>query len=86
MRVDFRGNLLPVSRASVDLDLGETKLILPDDAGVKLSVSKLLFMSSVDLPYNYKKSGKYYYSKNFESASNQLLVKVSPGLGQLTVD
>lgn len=86
MTIDFRGDLLPNAHATVDLDIGETNIILPEDTGVKLSVSKFLFLSEINLPYSFKKSGRYYYSKNFDEATNQLILKVSPGLGELRID
>lgn len=86
MTIDFRGELLPQASARVDLDIGETKLILPKEVGVKLAVSKFLFMSEIDLPYRFEKSGRYYYSDNYREAVNQLALKVSPGLGELTID
>ncbi|MFQ5824023.1 MAG: LiaF domain-containing protein [bacterium] len=86
MTIDFRGELLPKARASVDLDIGETNIILPQDVGIKLSVSKFLFMSNINLPYRFKKSGRYYYSKNYDDAANQFTLKVSPGLGELQIE
>ncbi|MFQ5636476.1 MAG: hypothetical protein ACE5IR_00595 [bacterium] len=86
MRVDFRGQLLTEARADIDLDIGETTLVLPQDTGIKMSVSKFLFMTAVDLPRRFRKSGRYYYSRNFDEAETQLALKVSPGLGELKVD
>lgn len=86
MKVDFRGELLPKAYAIVDLDIGETELVVPEDVGVKLSVSKFLFMTDINLPYRFEKSGRYYYSKNYREATNELILKVSPGLGELKID
>ncbi|MFQ6112770.1 MAG: LiaF domain-containing protein [bacterium] len=86
MTIDFTGELLPEARASVDLDIGETNIILPEDVGVRLSVSKFLFMSEVNLPYRFKKSGRHYYSKNYDEAASKFALKVSPGLGELKID
>jgi len=86
MKVDFRGELLHKAYAMVDLDIGETQLVVPEDVGVKLSVSKFLFMSNINLPYRFEKSGRYYYSKNYRKAYNELILKVSPGLGELRID
>ncbi|NIR51803.1 cell wall-active antibiotics response protein [candidate division KSB1 bacterium] len=86
MSVDLRGNMLSEAEAHIDLDIGETTLYLPEEAGVKLVVSKFLFLSDVSVPYGLKKSGRYYYSKNFDVAKNRLDVRVSPGLGELQID
>lgn len=86
MRVDFRGDLLSTATAHIDLDLGETHLYLPKEIGIKMAVSKFLFLSHLDFPYDFEKYGKYYYSKNYEQTDNELFVKVSPGLGELRID
>lgn len=84
MRVDFRGRMLNEALADVDLDIGETTIYLPDDdVGVKLFVSKFLFFSDVEVPRNFRKSGRYYYSRNYDDAKNALSLRVSPGLGEL---
>lgn len=86
MSIDFRGKILSQAVAEVDLDIGETTIYLPDDdVGVKLSVSRFLFLSEVEVPRKLRKSGKYYYSRNYDSAPNVLRIKVSPGLGELTI-
>lgn len=56
MRIDFHGELLARAAGKIDLDIGETTLFLPEDVGVKLSVSKFLFMSDIDLPHSFRKS------------------------------
>ena len=87
MRVDFRGRMLNEAMADVDLDIGETTIYLPDDdVGVKLSVSKFLFLSDVEVPRNFRKSGRYYYSKNYDDAKYALRLHVSPGLGALNIN
>ncbi len=86
MRVDFRGALPSQAVAEIDLDIGETTLYLPEEAGITLSVSKLLFLSDVNLPHQFRKSGRYYYSRNYDEASNRLALHVSPGLGELRID
>jgi len=84
MCVDFRGRMLNEAMADVDLDIGETTIYLPDDdVGVKLSISKFLFLSDVEIPRNFRKSGRYYYSRNYDDAKSALSLHVSPGLGEL---
>ena len=86
MRVDFRGAMLVNASAHIDLDLGETHLRMPEDVGVKISVSKFLFFSNLELPNYFEKSGSYYLSKNYDQTDKELLVKVSPGMGNLRID
>ncbi len=86
MDIDFRGKYLTDAEANIDLDIGETKLYLPDEVGIKLSISKFLFMSKIDLPRRFKKSGRYYYSHNYDDSKNELVLRVSPGLGELKID
>lgn len=85
MRIDFDGVLLPESRADIDLDIGETQISLPGQTGVKLNVSKFLFLSEVQVPYDFRQSGRYYYSRNYDRASQVLDLNVSPGLGELRI-
>jgi len=87
MRVDFRGKILNEALADVDLDIGEATIYLPDDdVGVKLSVSKFLFLSDVEISRNFRKSGRHYYSRNYDDAKNALTLRVSPGLGELNIN
>lgn len=86
MRVDFRGAMLTNASAHIDLDLGETHLRMPEEVGVKMSVSKFLFLSNLELPYDFEKSDGYYLSKNYDQADSELFVKVSPGMGKLRID
>ncbi len=86
MRVDFRGAMLANAAAHIDLDLGETHLHMPEEVGVKLSVSKFLFLSNLELPNDFEKSGAYYLSRNYDQTEKELFVKVSPGMGELRID
>ncbi len=81
MHADFRGALLNDSRADVDLDIGETEIIVSESVGVSLRVSKFLFLTDFDPPRGFRKSGRYYYSSNYDEATKNLSMRVSPGLG-----
>lgn len=85
MTIDFRGEMLEKAEADIDLDVGETTLYLPREAGVKLAVSKFLFLSSVEVPRGYERHGRYYYSDNFDHARYSLSLRVSPGVGELQI-
>ncbi len=86
MRIDLRGALLPEAETDIDLDIGETWLRLPPDAGVKLRISKFLFLSSIELPRDLHKLGRYYTTRGFDDAATRLYLTVSPGLGELRLD
>lgn len=86
LTLDFRGETLRKAFARIDLDVGETKVILPEDLGVKLKITKFLFLSGVDLPVQFKRKGRYYYTENYETASNSLYLRISPGIGEFQVD
>lgn len=85
MSIDLDGTLLPESRAEIDLDIGETQISLPRRSGIKLDVSKFLFLSEIQVPRDMRKSGRYYYSKNYEQAQEILDLDISPGLGELRI-
>ncbi len=83
--VDFKGEKVEDARVDIDLDIGETRIYIPEEYGVKLRVSKFLFLSQTSLPRRLRKSGKYYYSENYESAQGVLRLLVSPGIGELRI-
>jgi hypothetical protein len=85
MKIDLDGALLPESKADIDLDIGETQISLPRSTGVKLNVSKFLFLSDVQVPYDFRQSGRYYYSENYDRAQQILDLNISPGLGELRI-
>jgi hypothetical protein len=85
LHVDFSGQLVEKCVTRIDLDLGETTLILPDDVGAKLRVSKFLFLSEVDYPDWFTKRGGFYYSQNYDDNPKQLYLMVSSGIGELRI-
>ena len=86
MTIDFNGEMAKDAVARVDLDIGETAIILPRDAGTKLSVSKFLFLSHIDLPYELRQDGRYYFTENYGRADRALQLRVSSGLGECRVE
>lgn len=86
MTIDFSGEMAKDAVARVDLDIGETVIVLPRDAGTKLSISKFLFLSHVNLPFELEKDGRYYYSKNYERADRTFHLRVSSGVGECRVE
>lgn len=85
MTVDFHGENPDKSMAKIDLDIGETTIIVPDDIGVKLRVSKFLFLSEVKYPAWFDKDGKYYYSENYKDEEKSIYLAISQGIGKLDI-
>ncbi|MBN1998476.1 hypothetical protein JW935_13035 [candidate division KSB1 bacterium] len=85
MAVDFSGSAFKRSMARIDLDVGETTIVLPRQAGAKLKVSKFSFLSSVEYPNWFEKRGKYYYSENYENADQSIFLMISSGIGELNI-
>jgi hypothetical protein len=86
MTVDFSGAMLASARARVDLDIGETVIILPQDAGAKLSISKFLFLSHTDMPFDLRKDGRYYYTENYGKAGQDFQLRINSGIGELRIE
>jgi len=83
MNVDFKGDLLESSDADIDLDLGETHIILPEKVGIKAKVSKMPLLNETNMPHWFEKRGTFYYSENYDSARKQLFLAISSGIGEL---
>jgi predicted membrane protein len=82
LKVDFGGELLHEARAEIDLDIGETEIEVPGDVGVRLSTSRLWFLSQAELPHDYHRDGYFYYSANYDTAAKELLLRLKPGIGE----
>jgi hypothetical protein len=85
MTIDFSGATIERAVARIDLDIGETRLIVPEDIGTKLRVSKFLFLSDISYPNWFEKKGKYYYSDNYDEAGRTLYLMISTGIGELSI-
>jgi len=86
LMLDFSGENLEKAMARVDLDIGETRVIIPEDIGAKLRVSKFLFLSQVTYPNWFEKRGRYYYSDNYNKSEKSLYLMISTGLGELKIE
>jgi len=86
LTIDFSGDMAKNAVARVDLDIGETAIVLPREAATKLSVSKFLFLSHIDLPYELRQDGRYYFTENYERADRTFQLRVSSGLGECRVE
>ncbi len=85
LKVDFHGKHLKKTVARIDLDIGETTIIVPENVATKLKVSKFLFLSDVVYPRWFEKRGKYYYSENYDKSDKKLSLIISSGIGELRV-
>jgi len=87
LSVDFTGELEPEFDREVDLNLsiGETVIYLYEDEPVRFSVSKFLFLTAVDVPPEFRRRGRYYFSRTYEEAKHRMEISISPGLGSLDV-
>ena len=85
LTVDFQGEHVENAMARIDLDIGETSIILPQSMGAKLKVSKFLFLSEIDYPNWFEKRGSYYYSENYEQAAKSIYLMISTGIGELDI-
>jgi len=83
--IDFSGDGLKSSRAEIDLDIGETSIYLPHELGVRFDSSTFGFLTQSSIDYEFDKKGRFYYSKNYESASRTMKISISSGIGELTV-
>ncbi len=83
--IDFSGALRSDASARVDLDIGETRIYIPEDVGTKLYIQKFLFLSQTELPIGFEKMGKFYLSENYDMVGKKFDLKVNPGIGELTI-
>ncbi len=84
--VDFSGDVVDGTRAKFDLDIGEASITMPDNAGVKMKIGGFFkFMSVKDIDPDFYRRGAYYYTEDFESQKKKIYVKVTPGLGELSI-
>ncbi len=87
LTVDLSSDIEPAFDREMDINLGigETRLYIPEDEPVRFSVSKFLFFSSVDVPHEFRRRGRYYFSRTYERAKHKLEISISPGLGTLDI-
>ena len=85
MSIDFRGDRRTATKAEIDLDLGNTSIIIPEDVNTKMKVAKFLFLSDIEYPDWFKKRGKYYYSRDYVETDDALYLDISTGIGELEI-
>lgn len=85
LTIDFSGDLLKDAIADVDLDIGETTIVLPRESGTRLSISKFMFLSHFEPPRDLRKDGRYYYSQNYDDAKQNFQLSISAGIGECRI-
>lgn len=87
LQVDFTGDIQPESQARVDLDIGEASVIIPRHVGVGLNIGGgFSFLSEKNLDRSFEKRGRTYYSEDYEESEDRFYLRITPGLGELTVE
>jgi hypothetical protein len=83
LTVDFCGQYADEIVADIDLDLGETTIILPEATPIKMRISHSTFFSNVAYPDEFRKQGRYYYSQEYRQEQKALDLRISSGFGEL---
>ena len=81
--LDFSGEWVANSEATIDLALGHVELRIPADVGVRIEVDR--FLSSFDRE-NFTKRGNAYFSRNWDDATHHLRLKFNAALGSIDID
>jgi hypothetical protein len=87
LSVDFSGDIEPEYDRDIEmsLNIGQTRLYLPQKDAIRIAVSKFLFLSDVEVPHDFFKEGKFFYSENYHDKKYKTQLSISPGLGTLDV-
>jgi hypothetical protein len=86
LRADFSGTGAPDSRTRIDLDIGETTVVLPAGPAVRVSVGGMFsFMSEKRIDSSLTRRGRFYYSEGYDKADSHCTFFITPGLGQLDI-
>lgn len=84
---EFTGLFEKDSRAKVDLDIGEASILLPGNLAIRMHVGGTFgFLSHKDIDSSLYKRGRYYYSEDYDEHDQRLSLRISTGLGELTID
>ena len=86
LNIDLSGEGTKSMEVEIDLDIGSTTILLPRNFGIKLKSSTMGFLTETNLDSEFEKRGRYYYSKNYNSASKIMYMNIHSGIGDLRVD
>jgi len=85
LEIDFRGKGSNSAHADIDLDMGTTKVILPQDMGIKLRSTTFGFLTNRNISHRFEKRGRYYFSRNYDKQTRTLSLVIHSGIGELDV-
>lgn len=87
LSVDFASEIEAKFDRDIDmsLNIGQTRLYLPKEEAIRFKVSKFLFFSDLEIPRDFYKEGKYYYSENYDNKKYKTQLSISPGVGTLDI-
>ena len=85
LSADFSGSYRSDGKVRLDLDIGETRITLPENLGVRVKVNKAGFLSSVNLGGDFDERDGYYYSTGYDNSEYNLNMLISTGIGELSI-
>jgi len=83
--LDFSGELKMHREARVDLELGSMTIIVPNGMTVRARISKLGFLSDVELPREWRRDGRYVYSPGASRDEADLRLDLRGGIGEIVI-
>ena len=83
LNIDFTGKGVKMADVNIDLDIGETNIMLPRSLGVRLKSSTLGFLTQTNIKSKFDRKGRFHYSENYDSAKKTLHLDISSGIGEL---
>ena len=83
--LDFNGELKMYREARVDLELGSITIIVPVGMVVRARISKLGFLSEVDVPGGWRRDGRYVYSPGASREVADLRLDLQGGIGEIVI-
>jgi hypothetical protein len=83
--LDFKGELDAEVDVDAEVGLGMLTIVVPDEVGARVLYEKNL-LSHIDLDRDFSASGEdEYVTDNYESARGRMNIRISSGLGNITV-
>jgi len=87
LSLDFSGEPLAGAEAEIDLDVGETDIDLPGNTGIRIELAGGSgFLKEVSMDSAFYKKGDYYFNRQFEDEKNGFVIRLSHGIGELTLN
>lgn len=83
VRLDFTGEWTGDASATVEVGLGSLRLIFPEELGVR--IRRESFLSSFDVPSEFRRTDAGYVTANWDSAEHRLTMDLSAALGSIRV-